>query len=683
MSREYNFEFSGKSIDFTLEPGAYTFEVWGAQGGGSNGGRGGYSKGTLLVEQLSQLQINVGGQNGWNGGGKSLGHTHVGGGASDVRINGTTLNDRFIVAGGGGGGSKNKSDWTGGAGGGLEGGPGREYGGYTIAGGTQTTGFALGQGGYIEGQPGTYLNSDCRFYGGGGGGGYYGGNCIWTAISYVDSTAGTMRDASGAGGSGYLSSILTNSTMTQGARTGNGIIKITVDNFNPSYVNIVADKITVTRRATTVSKLEMYINGNLIETITPIEDVNEFIINKGDCLTGINNIEIVTTFVMNDVEESKTNVLRYVKYGEKIPTTADLSMFALYLHSMEEQVDKLYNDLKSIVTDKGFDTTEIYKITDLVSLIENMTNENTEDINTLLSRVTALESEIASLQMEVTANRGNLATVLTDEGVSVTEEDNMDSLITKVDTEFNDKNTEMSSLNTTITLLNSQINSLTSELAGKVTPAGTAVAGDVLSGKTFINSTGKTVTGTMANRGGAQTVTPGTSNKTLNAGYYSGNITVAGDADLIAANIVSGKNIFGVDGTAPSVMLTEESLAGKVSKTPSLLVLGPDYTGHVASGGVNIKKIHKHKISCYVRITNESNSDVYDHTVRIIAEGNQYFEFNLKSNTNKTLTFHYTPSKTGEMTLQVQIKNTSISSGTKTERVQVNAEVFERIGYLG
>lgn len=97
---------------------------------------------------------------------------------------------------------------------------------------------------------------------------------------------------------------------------------------------------------------------------------------------------------------------------------------------------------------------------------------------------------------------------------------------------------------------NTEIFNLQTELAGKVTPVGTAVAGNVLSGKTFINSTGETITGTMANRGGAQTVTPGTSDKTLNAGYYSGNITIAGDVDLVAANIVSGKNIFGVTGTA-------------------------------------------------------------------------------------------------------------------------------------
>ena len=123
----------------------------------------------------------------------------------------------------------------------------------------------------------------------------------------------------------------------------------------------------------------------------------------------------------------------------------------------------------------------------------------------------------------------SLKSILAEEGVATTEEDTMASLITKVDTEFNEKNNEINN---------------------RVVPAGTATAGNVLSGQTFINSTGQLVTGTMANRGGAQTVTPGTSNKTLNAGYYSGNITVAGDADLVAANIVSGKNIFGVDGTS-------------------------------------------------------------------------------------------------------------------------------------
>ena len=142
---------------------------------------------------------------------------------------------------------------------------------------------------------------------------------------------------------------------------------------------------------------------------------------------------------------------------------------------------------------------------------------------------------------EDTTLRDSLASILTEEGVNVTEEDDMASLISKTDNQFN-------SFNTTITLLNNQVNSLTSELAGKVTPAGDAVASNVLTGKTFINSTGNTLTGTMANNG-TKTITPKASAQTLGAGYYD-KITINGDADLVAANIVSGKNIFGVTGSA-------------------------------------------------------------------------------------------------------------------------------------
>lgn len=105
---------------------------------------------------------------------------------------------------------------------------------------------------------------------------------------------------------------------------------------------------------------------------------------------------------------------------------------------------------------------------------------------------------------------------------------------------------EYNALTNQINLLNAQVNNLTAELAGKVTPVGTATAGDVIAGKTFINSTGSVISGTITNQG-SKTITPKASNQTLPAGYYSG-ITINGDSDLIAANIASGKNIFGVIG---------------------------------------------------------------------------------------------------------------------------------------
>lgn len=122
-------------------------------------------------------------------------------------------------------------------------------------------------------------------------------------------------------------------------------------------------------------------------------------------------------------------------------------------------------------------------------------------------------------------------------------------------------------------------------LTGTLALSGNASDGQVLNGQTYYNTDAKTKrTGTMPNRGdvnqslaingsytipagyhngsgkvtqsiptqGGSTTTPGTANKTIVAAnrYVSGNINVAGDPNLIAANIVKGKTIFGVPGSA-------------------------------------------------------------------------------------------------------------------------------------
>ena len=63
---------------------------------------------------------------------------------------------------------------------------------------------------------------------------------------------------------------------------------------------------------------------------------------------------------------------------------------------------------------------------------------------------------------------------------------------------------------------------------------------------------GKKITGNIASQG-AQTITPGTSDKTIASGkYLSGTQTIKGDANLTAGNIKSGTSIFGVSGTFTS-----------------------------------------------------------------------------------------------------------------------------------
>jgi hypothetical protein len=80
-----------------------------------------------------------------------------------------------------------------------------------------------------------------------------------------------------------------------------------------------------------------------------------------------------------------------------------------------------------------------------------------------------------------------------------------------------------------------------------------ALSANVLNGKKFwglaTDGWGLT-TGQMTHNGAGNTITPGTADQTLAAGYWSTVNTVAGDANLLSGNIKSDVNIFGITGTA-------------------------------------------------------------------------------------------------------------------------------------
>ena len=77
--------------------------------------------------------------------------------------------------------------------------------------------------------------------------------------------------------------------------------------------------------------------------------------------------------------------------------------------------------------------------------------------------------------------------------------------------------------------------------AGKITASATQSAGYVSSGT-------KSATKQLTTQA-AQTITPGTSNKTIASGrYLTGIQTIKGNANLVAANIKNGVSIFGVNG---------------------------------------------------------------------------------------------------------------------------------------
>jgi hypothetical protein len=246
------FSYTGATQTFVVPAGVTSIkiEAWGAEGGmgrnnGSlaNAGKGGYVYGEKTVVPGSTLYINVGGKGtdaissssccagGWNGGGLGAygppwSGNYVGGGgggASDVRLGGTALSDRIIVAGAGAGGSY-YIDSKGGDGAYSTGGDGTRSGSTEAAcgrGGTQSAGGAGGTdtGNGLAAQSGSLgLGGDAGVggCGGAGGGGYYGGG-----------GGSSCNGGGGGGGSSYFGGMDANTGYSNGGRTGDGEVVIT------------------------------------------------------------------------------------------------------------------------------------------------------------------------------------------------------------------------------------------------------------------------------------------------------------------------------------------------------------------------------------------------------------------------------------------------------------------------
>lgn len=244
-SNTKTFNYTGSEQSITLQPGTYTFEAFGAEGGnsdhGAGGGLGGYSKGTLKITSPTTIYINVGGKGertsgGYNGGGPSYASSDsaYGGGATSIATSSGALRNLvsnkgavLLVAGGGGAGGC--TNYAGGAGGGANqnGTDGTGSGSYgNPGGGGKVNGVGWqGEGTYAAGF-GFGGWSSSLYNSGGGGGGYYGGQA-------GNNVSG--GGASGGGGSGYANtSWLTGISGTTGTNSGNGKVVITGELENVS-----------------------------------------------------------------------------------------------------------------------------------------------------------------------------------------------------------------------------------------------------------------------------------------------------------------------------------------------------------------------------------------------------------------------------------------------------------------
>ena len=95
----------------------------------------------------------------------------------------------------------------------------------------------------------------------------------------------------------------------------------------------------------------------------------------------------------------------------------------------------------------------------------------------------------------------------------------------------------------------------------------TADSGYTGLGTVTVNAISSSYVGTAVPTQGATTYTPTTTNQTIASGtYLTGAQTISGDANLVAANIVSGVSIFGVSGS----LVVQNYYTGSATPSSSL-----------------------------------------------------------------------------------------------------------------
>lgn len=241
-----NFNFTAAQQSWIVPSGVtrISVELLGAQGGGTNAGRGGRVTAQLTVTPGSTLILVVGGQPtnanavyGGGGVGGSNGATttrngFAGGGLAGIYLSSISQANALAIAGGGGGNSGLNS-YIGGAAGAPNGSNGAQgnFNGYQEGGrgATQSAGGARGisidgqtaqstVGTALNGGSGGSINVSTWGGGGGGGAGYFGGG---------GGAGGGASQGAGGGGSSFVNTTLgSNIVYTSGFNTGNGRIII-------------------------------------------------------------------------------------------------------------------------------------------------------------------------------------------------------------------------------------------------------------------------------------------------------------------------------------------------------------------------------------------------------------------------------------------------------------------------
>ncbi len=320
---------------------------------------------------------------------------------------------------------------------------------------------------------------------------------------------------------------------------------------------------------------ELQEDGNTIKTDEGYEIKIDEIYNQGGGITGGDAA----------TDEEIANLQQKVEELEK--TVEDLNNTKTEL---EGTIEDLNNQIEQEKGNSAVLQEQVDSLTQQVDNLNKTIEEQENTIENLTNTKAELEATIADLNKQIEQEKEN----------STKLQQQVDGLTGQVD-----------SLNKTKEQLENTINSLNTQIAElqKKQATGTAVASDVLSGKTFSNSSEVGLTGTMTNRGAvSQTLNAGGS-YTIPAGYHngSGKVTANSLASQTSANAGAGQILNGytawVNGSKVTGTMPNLNANSKITHTTSngtKVILGDAAYASTNSDGVSRFQIRYNSTAGYI-----------------------------------------------------------------------------------
>ncbi|MEF2968369.1 phage tail protein [Paenibacillus sp. M1] len=290
---------------------------------------------------------------------------------------------------------------------------------------------------------------------------------------------------------------------------------------------------------------------------------------------------------------TETGIPKLVSYPLKVTATTDnQAVFEIPLDLFDSNTDTLMVSINRAILDPSQ-----YTITNTV---RNAAGEVTQRAKiTLLSGV-ASSSELSMVVLKnvpIGPDGAINGAVLAVDSVPLNRVNGLQEQLDEVFQAGNERKTEVVAALVAKGIsasISESWDSLISKMSAIIKATGNATAAQVRAGATFSNASANGLTGSLPVRAtAAQTITPGTSDKVLQAGIFDGAITIKGDANLVPGNIKDGAEIFGVAGnsiegkrsaTGTAIPYNSEISVRSLSFSPSVVVYYyiPDLYGFLA-----------------------------------------------------------------------------------------------------